>query len=75
MRTLTKELQYYKKRNHLFDATKQDEEISKDNEDTMVILETRIRCEECTRGFYEEFEIMDKCFGTCNICEHRKRLK
>jgi|SRR6478609_9719592 len=39
------------------------------------VVKKGIPCDACGKGFYKEFEIMDKCFGTCNICEDRKRLK
>lgn len=74
VRTLRKELQYFKKRDHLSDRS-QDEDVAKDSEDTQVVLDTRIRCEECARGYYKEIELLDKVFGTCNVCENRKRLK
>lgn len=75
VRTLTKELQYYKKRSHIFENPEKDEEIINDSEDTMIDLKRKIICEECGKGTYVEFEIMDKCYGTCNVCEHRKRIK
>lgn len=39
------------------------------------VIKNGVQCLECGKGIYQEFEILDKCFGTCNICEHRKRLK
>ncbi len=75
VRTLNKELQYYKKRNHIFDSTKQDEEISRDSEDTIIKLQKKVPCDDCGKGHYEEFEILDKVYGTCNVCDHRKKLK
>lgn len=74
MRTLRKELQYYKKRDHIV-VHSQEEEISNHSEDTQVTLETRKRCEECARGHYEEIELMGRTYGTCTVCENRKRLK
>lgn len=74
MRTLRKELQYFKKRDHISDRS-QDVEVAGDSEDTQVTLETRTRCEECARGYYEEIELLGRVYGTCTICENRKRLK
>lgn len=74
MRTLRKELQYFKKRDHISDRS-QDVEVASDSEDTQVTLETRKRCEECGKGHYEEIELMGRTYGTCTVCENRKRLK
>ena len=32
-------------------------------------------CSDCAKGKYIEFEIMGRTYGTCNICNHRERLK
>lgn len=32
-------------------------------------------CHECGKGFMDEFEIVGKVYGTCNVCGHRERLK
>lgn len=53
----------------------QDEEVVVDEEDTYPDKKPLIRCDSCSKGFYEEFEIMDKVIGTCNVCGDRKRLK
>ena len=53
----------------------QDEEFISDNEDTHVDLPKTIVCEDCMKGHYQEFELMGKVYGTCTVCEHRKRLK
>lgn len=74
VRTLRKELQYYKKRDHITERS-QDVEISGDSEDTYIELVPRIRCKDCGKGSYDEFEIMDKVFGTCNVCGFREKLK
>ena len=75
MRTLHKQVKYHKNREHIREDLGQDEEVSGDSEDTIVNIEHKVRCEECGKGFYKEYEIMDKCFGTCNVCENRKRLR
>lgn len=38
-------------------------------------IKPKTRCTECHKGFYEEFEFIGKIIGTCNICDHRKKLK
>ena len=72
IRKLKKEVQQLRKqlskRTH-----EQDEDIATDSEDTVVTkLQT---CDDCFKGKFIEFSIMDKIYGTCNICGHRKRLK
>ena len=39
------------------------------------VIKNKLECLECGKGHYEEFEIMDRIYGTCNICEDRKRIK
>ncbi len=74
VRTLNKQLGYYKKHQHLFENTKIDEEVE---EETMEqeIMTKGITCDHCGKGKYVEFEILDKVFGTCNTCGDRKKLK
>ena len=78
LRVLRKELSYFKKRNHLFDDS-QDEEIETDSEDTYPIFEpiqdNLKTCDMCGKGKLVEFEIIGKVFGTCNTCGERKKLK
>lgn len=77
IRSLESEIRALKKWEHNYHTKieSQDEEITSDSEDTHVVLKPRKPCEHCGKGFYVEFEIMDKIFGTCNVCQHRKRLK
>ena len=53
----------------------QDEEVITDTEDTYIELPKLNRCLDCGKGFMEEFELMGKVYGTCNICGNRKRIK
>lgn len=75
-RALKKQLKALEKKEHIFDSEteSQDTEISTDNEDTHA-LPARVPCEDCGKGRYEEYHILDKVIGTCNICGNRKRLK
>ncbi len=50
------------------------EEEIEERQETEVVHKG-VPCENCGKGFYKEFEIMGKIFGTCNICEDRKKLK
>lgn len=60
---------YYKKRDHINDVSEDTEE------DEVPETDTRQSCDNCGKGKYNEFEIMDKVFGTCDVCEDRKKLK
>lgn len=70
-RSLRKELRRYEK----YEQHGQDTEVSGDSEDTMEIKPKLTKCEDCGKGYYKEFEIMNKVYGTCGTCEHRKRLR
>ncbi len=73
-RALKKQLKQLQKKEHIFDES-QDEEVCGDSEDTHIELPKLIKCEDCGKGVYVEYELMGKVFGTCNICNNRKRLK
>lgn len=70
-RQLRKQLKHLEKRDHLNELNEPEEPIEK------IEPKVKIRCTACGKGFYDEFEILDKVFGTCNIptCGDRKRLK
>lgn len=79
-KSLKQRLKRLEKREHLVEDAlpPQDEEISRDTEDTMhYSAPRRIKCQEsdCGKGIYQEFELMNKIYGTCTVCNHRKRLK
>jgi len=71
-RALKKQLRQYEK----FELS-QDEEIITDTEDTYVELKKLTKClsDSCGKGIYVEMELMNKVFGTCNVCGDRRRLK
>lgn len=74
VRSLQKENRELSKQKHIFIKDSQDDDdIAQDSEDTYI--KPKKRCKSCGKGFLEEFEIMGKIFGTCNICEHREKLK
>lgn len=74
IRGLESEIRSLKKYEHFWDVT-QDEEYIADSEDTHPVVTKLEPCLECGKGFYQEFELVGRIFGTCNICEARKRLK
>jgi hypothetical protein len=74
VRQLRKQVKYFSNRDHLNEKTQYDEEIIKDSEDTSPLKRLK-RCPDCYKGYMEEFEILGKCFGTCNICGYREKLK
>lgn len=75
IRSLQKQLKQLEKREHLVDNLIQDTETSRDSEDTYRELPKAVRCDDCGKGILVEYEIMNKVFGTCNICGFRKRMK
>lgn len=72
-RSLKRENKELSKQKHIFIDKTDDDEVLPDSEDTYI--KPKKRCDSCGKGFLEEFEILDKIFGTCNICSDRKRLK
>lgn len=74
VRSLESENRALKKHEHQYEII-QDEEYTNDSEDTHPQLKKGIPCEICGKGFYVEFEIRHMIYGTCNICESRKKLK
>lgn len=74
IRSLEAEVRSLKKHEHMYEIT-QDEEYISDSEDTHPVMTKAEPCERCGKGFYKEFELAGRVFGTCNICEARKRLK
>lgn len=73
VRSLEHRIRELEKHEHMYEDRVMDEEVAYDSEDTMVMK--RIACDECFKGFLDEFQILDKVFGTCTTCGHRKRLK
>lgn len=65
-RQLHKLLKTLQKHEHMFEKT----EETKDEPEVKLI-----QCSECFKGSFTEINILDKVFGTCNVCGHRKRLK
>lgn len=74
IRKLKKEVRQLRKQLSQNTHEQSDEELSTDNEDTMVISKLQT-CLECGKGKLIEFELMNKVWGTCNLCGDRKRLK
>ncbi len=78
VRELEKEIRSLRQQLRQFEkyGRSQDEEKKYDSEDTYPDLKPKIQdCVDCGKGKYEEFELLGKVFGTCNVCSHRKRLK
>lgn len=75
-KSLKRRLRQYEKRENLYENNKEEiEEVltSKALEETNP--SKLKKCDDCGKGAYEEFEIMEKVFGTCNVCGHRKKLR
>lgn len=72
IRSLRQQLRQFEK----YEQHSQDEEYKLDNEDTYVDLKMVKNCSSCGKGkIVETLAIMGKIYGTCNICEHKERMK
>lgn len=71
-RSLRKELAYHKKHQHQYEESLEETEEEKLEIDT---IKNGVTCDNCGKGILKEFEIMGKIFGTCPVCDHRKKLK
>lgn len=77
IKSLEMEVRSLQKHRHMFEIH-QDEDVIGDTEDTFTDLKRGTPCDGldgCGKGYFVEFEIMGRTYGTCNICELRKRLK
>lgn len=72
-RLLTK----YQKRDHFYeDKADELEEFVAAKEEAEAKKEVQIHCDNCHEGYYENLlDILDKLYGTCGSCGHRKRIK
>ncbi len=71
IKQLQRQLRYYEKRS----VSTEPKDIKPYGEP--IKTKKLILCESCGKGHYEEFEILGKLYGTCNVeaCKDRKRLK
>lgn len=75
-KSLKRQLRHYEKRENLYDNNKEEiEEILESQSESPIEASPKQKCEECARGVYEEFEILDKVYGTCTVCGARKRIR
>jgi hypothetical protein len=74
IRSLEQEVRALKKYEHQYEIS-QDEEVETSEEDTHTVLKKLQQCDNCGKGYYNEFEIIGRVIGTCNICGDRKRIK
>ena len=79
IRELQKEVRHLQKRVKELEKYEraQDEEITKDQGDTYADLPKLTRCQSdsCSKGYYVEIELAGKTYGTCTICNDRRRIK
>lgn len=74
IRQLQRQLKYHDKRQHIVDENKEELiELLKQKEDVPEIKK-KIACVNCVEGYYDEFMLLDRLYGTCNHCGTRKRL-
>ncbi len=72
VRSLRQQLRQYEK----YEQRSQDIEYSNDNEDTHVELKLTMDCDSCGKGkMIETLELGGKIYGTCNVCDHRGRMR
>ncbi len=79
VRSLRKLVKSLRQRIKQLEKNEQKFEESVEDENTTIELpvgkQNLIYCEDCAKGTYVEIEIMNKTYGTCNVCGYHKRLK
>ena len=72
-RKLTK----YQKQDHFYNDIKDEvEELVAIKEEAATKKDLQVPCDVCYEGHYENLlDILDKLYGSCSHCGHRKRLK
>ncbi len=73
VRQLTRQLKYFEKREHILELSEPNEDETIPQEEVKKLI--RCKAPKCHTGFYNEYDILDKVIGTCNVCGDRKRLK
>lgn len=74
VRQLERQLKYFDKRQHILDENQEELiEFLKSKEEVPEIKK-KIACTNCVEGYYDEFMLWDRLYGTCNECGFRKRL-
>lgn len=72
VRNLKRQLKYYTKREHILNEHLDDiKELTSKKEEPIL---KKLKCTECNKGTLDEFMVLDRLYGTCNSCGHRKRL-
>ena len=74
-RSLKRENKELSKQKHIFIDKTDSDDIDMSSEDTFTELKLKKRCQECFKGYLDEFEIMNKIFSTCPTCGDRKKVK
>ena len=74
IRQLQRQLKYQDKWQHIVEENKEELiELLKAKEDVPEIKK-KIACVSCVEGYYDEFMLLDRLYGTCDNCGTRKRL-
>ena len=74
IRELGKEIRQLKQLVRQYEKREQNPE-PKIDPSLRVTLDQRLDCDECGKGKYDELVLLDKVYGTCDLCGSRKRLK
>lgn len=71
VKSLRQRIKQLEKKEHVFD---QEMSVAGEPEE-LPVGKQKLLCLDCGKGTYDEYELMDKIYGTCNVCGYRKRLK
>lgn len=74
VRQLQKQLKYYDKRQHILEDNELEIQELKDKKEEIPEIKKKIKCQDCNSGYYDEFMLLNRLYGTCNSCGARKRL-
>jgi hypothetical protein len=68
VRNLKKQLRQLQKQEHFYN--------NKDLDEPETVIEPKKeRCKECSKGFMEELNVLDRIFKRCLTCGHRTRAR
>lgn len=75
-RELKRQLKYHEKRQHIVDENKEDlQEYLHEKETKTKEKKQKIVCPNCSKGELKLFDMLDKLYGECNVCDFRRRIK
>jgi hypothetical protein len=69
-KSLKQRVKQLEKAQHIFEEKLEPEEVEPEQ-----FVSKLQHCKACGKGKLIEFEIMGKCYGTCNVCQERVKLR